>query len=156
MNTLTQQILNNPSEAARKLLHDYANGVVILGSQKKQPIVTKKPKKTKDHLLLVMLLCFLAYYYCFVMGKYNITGFAVSDDAQLLKNQQLAFYNIDTQRKTFCNTNNEAEFNIKLVAGKYKVYAKGPNISKNYQNPQSSLIKLTINQDSRYRVTVRK
>lgn len=156
MNTLTQQILNNPSEAARKIMEDYKNGITVLGSQKKKPIVTKKPKKNKNHLLLVMLLCFLAYYYCFIMGKYNITGFAMLDNNKPLKNQQLAFYNIETQRTTICNTNSKAEFNVKLPAGNYKVYGKGKDVSEYFQKPQASIIKLNISQDSNYRITVKR
>ena len=155
MNTLTQQTLNNPSEAARKIIQDHENGVVVFGSQKKQPIVTKKPPRKYNYYFLVILLFFLAYYYCFIMGKHKITGFVVSDDAQLLKNQQIAFYNTDTQHTTTCTTNSEAEFTIRLLSGNYRVYAKGSNISKIYQNPQASLINLQINDSYRYRITVR-
>lgn len=149
MNTLTQQTLNNTSEIARKLLQDYENGVVVFGSQKKQPIVTKKPPRKHNHWIPATLLFFLAYYYCFIMGKHTITGFAVSDDTQLLKNQQIAFYNTNTKRVTICNTNNEAEFTVKLVSGNYQIYKKD-------QNPSSSLINLQINDSYRYKITVRK
>lgn len=151
-------IYENPSSIARKIIEDYEKGVVLLGSQKQKKQINKANQTKKfNSVYLTLVLCLFIFYYCyFIVGNHTINGFVVMDNKELFKNQQLAFYNTKTQKTTICHTDEYGEFKIRLIQGKYRVYGKGIEISKNNQNAQASLVNLDINSSARYRVTIKK
>ena len=142
------------SEAANKFIVEFESGKLHLGSLKKQP-VTQKPKKRNNQSLLLLIPIALCYYWFFIMGTYPTEGFALNDNQKLLKNHQIVFYNTVTKRKYTCNTDNEANFNIRLPKGQYKVFGIGNDVRPENQNENSSLINLNVSCQSRYRITVR-
>lgn len=155
---MNEIIYENSSSVARKIIEDYRKGVVLLGSQKQKKQTNKVSQINKfNSMYLTLVLCLFIFYYCyFIAGKYTINGFVIMDNKELFKNQQLAFYNTDTQTTTICRTDKDGEFKIRLTQGKYRVYGKGEEISKVNQNAQASLVNLEINSSARYRVTIKK
>ena len=134
---------------AEQYLEDIRNGREYK-YEKKEKIIEIKEKPRSQIIPILFLFCFLAYAgFCGFesLTKNKVTGFALSEEGGKLKNSNVVFYCIKSEKSYSCWTDKDSRFSARLPNGEYKVYVK------DHGTLDSSKIKVSVTGDSSFRIT---
>lgn len=105
-----------------------------------------KYNKIKKYFVVFFLLIGISV--CFMeFTKHKVTGFAVSETNEKLKNSNVIFYCTKSEKSYSCKTDNKGDFSTRLPTGEYRVYVK------EHGSLDSSKIKVLVECESNFKIT---